>query len=234
MIKDNLARAEHGLRRPEVAQGGPWGYRHQFNIADSGYGNRGPRVWNDRAGEVGRTLNVKDFDLDRIFGQEGVQILHLSGLIAALSPETEPVLPRTRARREEARHEDRLRPELPRHVLERPRERAQRHLRRNRRRLGHPRGQRGGLPACLGVQGPEAGGKDIKTRDRRLQGNDQPREEGLSARDKFTPPPCVKWKTPTITNGAPSWRRATSGMWSSRAPSACSTASAVATVLWAA
>ncbi len=34
---------------------------------------RGPRVWNDRAGEVGRTLNVKDFDLDRIFGQEGVQ-----------------------------------------------------------------------------------------------------------------------------------------------------------------
>jgi 2-dehydro-3-deoxygluconokinase len=37
---------------------------------------------------VGRTLNVKDFDLDRLFRQEGVQILHLSGLIAALSPET--------------------------------------------------------------------------------------------------------------------------------------------------
>jgi 2-dehydro-3-deoxygluconokinase len=31
---------------------------------------------------------VKDFDLDRIFGKEGVQIVHLSGLIAALSPET--------------------------------------------------------------------------------------------------------------------------------------------------
>jgi 2-dehydro-3-deoxygluconokinase len=45
-------------------------------------------VQNDRAGEVGRTLNVKDFDLDRIFGKEGVQIVHLSGLIAALSPET--------------------------------------------------------------------------------------------------------------------------------------------------
>ncbi|HAZ18784.1 MAG TPA: 2-keto-3-deoxygluconate kinase, partial [Clostridiales bacterium] len=43
---------------------------------------------NDRAGEVGRTLSIKDFDLDRIFGQEGVQILHLSGLIGALSPET--------------------------------------------------------------------------------------------------------------------------------------------------
>ena len=45
-------------------------------------------MWNDRAGEVGRTLDVKDFDLDRIFGQEGVQIVHLSGLIAALSPQT--------------------------------------------------------------------------------------------------------------------------------------------------
>ena len=37
---------------------------------------------------MGRTLNVKDFDLERIFGQEGVQLIHLSGLIAALSPET--------------------------------------------------------------------------------------------------------------------------------------------------
>ncbi len=72
----------------EVEQGGPWGYRHQFNIADSGYGTRGPRVCNDRAGEVGRTLNIKDFDTDRIFGEEGVQILHLSGLIGALSEET--------------------------------------------------------------------------------------------------------------------------------------------------
>lgn len=71
-----------------VPQGGPWGYRHQFNIADSGFGLRGPRVWNDRAGEVGRTLSIKEFDLDRIFGEEGVSILHLSGLIAALSPET--------------------------------------------------------------------------------------------------------------------------------------------------
>ena len=25
-----------------VPQGGPWGYRHQFNIADSGFGARGP------------------------------------------------------------------------------------------------------------------------------------------------------------------------------------------------
>lgn len=87
-IRDNLAGRHMVYEGKEVEQGGPWGYRHQFNIADSGYGSRGPRVHNDRAGEVGRTLNVKDFDLDRIFGKEGVQIIHLSGLIGALSPET--------------------------------------------------------------------------------------------------------------------------------------------------
>lgn len=72
----------------EVEQGGPWGYRHQFNVADSGFGLRAPRVWNDRAGEVGRTLCADEFDLERIFGTEGVGILHISGLIAAMSPET--------------------------------------------------------------------------------------------------------------------------------------------------
>ncbi len=87
-IKDNLASRHMCYEGKEVSQGDPWGYRHQFNIADSGSGSRGPRVHNDRAGEVGRTLNVNDFDLDRIFGTEGVQIVHLSGLIGALSPET--------------------------------------------------------------------------------------------------------------------------------------------------
>ncbi len=88
MIKNNLRQRGMSYEGAEVEQGGPWGYRHQFNIADSGYGARGPRVQNDRAGEVGRTLNVKDFDLDRLFGKEGVAVLHLSGLIGALSPET--------------------------------------------------------------------------------------------------------------------------------------------------
>lgn len=87
-IKSNLKSRNMDFEGKDVSQGGPWGYRHQFNIADSGFGSRGPRVHNDRAGEIGRTLNVKDFDLDRIFGKEGVQIIHLSGLIAALSPET--------------------------------------------------------------------------------------------------------------------------------------------------
>lgn len=87
-IKSDLRARNMDFEGKDVPQGGPWGYRHQFNIADSGYGSRGPRVHNDRAGEVGRTLDVKDFDLERIFGDEGACVLHLSGLIAALSQKT--------------------------------------------------------------------------------------------------------------------------------------------------
>lgn len=88
LIKNDLRKRNIEFEGKEVPQGGPWGYRHQINIADMGYGVRGPRVTNDRAGEVGRTLSVDDFDLERIFDKEGVRILHISGLIAALSPET--------------------------------------------------------------------------------------------------------------------------------------------------
>ncbi len=87
-IKDNLAARHMDFEGPEIEPDGPWGVRHQINMADSGYGSRGPRVNNDRAGEVGRLLKTEDFDLDRIFGEEGVQIVHLSGLIGALSKET--------------------------------------------------------------------------------------------------------------------------------------------------
>jgi 2-dehydro-3-deoxygluconokinase len=87
-IKNELRSRNIQYEGPEVEQEDPWGYRHQFNIADSGFGSRGPRVQNDRAGEVGRTLNVKDFDLERIFVKEGVEVLHLSGLIAALSKDS--------------------------------------------------------------------------------------------------------------------------------------------------
>ncbi|MDR0849514.1 MAG: PfkB family carbohydrate kinase [Propionibacteriaceae bacterium] len=88
MIRQNLRSRGMYYLGPELPQGGPWGYRHQFNIADSGYGNRAPRVWNDRAGEVGLELSAADFDLDDIFGRQGVKILHMSGLVAALSPKT--------------------------------------------------------------------------------------------------------------------------------------------------
>ena len=87
-IKDNIKSRRMDVEGPEFQQGGPWGYRHQINMADSGWGSRGPRVQNDRAGEVGRELSVDHFDLDRIFAKEGTAIVHLSGLIAALSPKT--------------------------------------------------------------------------------------------------------------------------------------------------
>jgi 2-dehydro-3-deoxygluconokinase len=87
-IKSQLSARHIDYEGKDIDPGGPWGYRHQFNIADSGFGMRGPRVTNDRAGEAGRLLDVQDFDLERIFGQEGVQILHLSGLIGALSVKT--------------------------------------------------------------------------------------------------------------------------------------------------
>lgn len=86
-IKSDLYGRGMEVEGPEMDQGGPWGLRHQINIADSGCGLRGPRVWNDRAGEVGRLLRAEDFDLERIFATEGVQVMHLSGLIAAIAPD---------------------------------------------------------------------------------------------------------------------------------------------------
>ena len=87
-IKDNLASRNMDYEGPEIEPDGPWGVRHQINIADSGSGARGPRVYNDRAGEVGRLLQAEHFDLDRIFEKEGARIVHFSGLICALSKET--------------------------------------------------------------------------------------------------------------------------------------------------
>ncbi len=87
-IQHELSKRHIDYEGLSVAQGGPWGYRHQFNIADSGFGYRGPRVLNDRAGEVGRTLSSVDFDLKRIFAEEGSKFVHLSGLIASLSEDT--------------------------------------------------------------------------------------------------------------------------------------------------
>jgi len=87
-IKRDLRSRGLTFEGPEIEQGGPWGYRHQFNIADSGFGARGPRVHNDRAGEVGRILEPSMFDFDRLFNVDGVGIVHMSGLFAALSPST--------------------------------------------------------------------------------------------------------------------------------------------------
>ena len=84
-IKAELARRGIEAEGPDVPQGGPWGYRHQINLADSGFGCVPPAVQNDRAGEVGRSIRAADFDARKLFGEDGCRIFHLSGLIACLS-----------------------------------------------------------------------------------------------------------------------------------------------------
>ena len=148
----------------EVEQGGPWGFRHQFNIADTGQGPRGPRVHNDRAGEVGRTLNAKDFDLVRIFEKEGVQILHMSGLIAALSPETSTFcLELARAAK---KYGTRISFDLNyRATFWKNREKE---LAATFREIAGISdilvGNEEDFQLCLGVKGPEEGGKDLATK----------------------------------------------------------------------
>jgi 2-dehydro-3-deoxygluconokinase len=162
-IKSTLRTRFMDVEGPEVPQGGPWGYRHQFNIADSGCGSRGPRVQNDRAGEVGRTLNVNDFDLERIFGQEGVQIVHLSGLIAALSPETTTFC--LEIARAAKRHGTRISFDLNyRATFWKGREKE---LSASFAEIASVAdiliGNEEDFQLCLGIEGPEAGGKGIES-----------------------------------------------------------------------
>jgi 2-dehydro-3-deoxygluconokinase len=161
LIKDNLASRHMAYEGAEVEQGGPWGYRHQFNIADSGYGSRGPRVHNDRAGEIGRTLNVSDFNLDRIFEDEGVRILHMSGLIAALSPETSNFC--LELARKAGKHNTRISFDLNyRASFWKDRKKE---LEKTFREIAELSdilvGNEEDFQLCLGVEGPEEGGRDL-------------------------------------------------------------------------
>jgi 2-dehydro-3-deoxygluconokinase len=170
MIKDNLASRHMDYEGAEVEQGGPWGYRHQINIADSGYGSRGPRVHNDRAGEIGRTLNVKDFDLERIFGAEGAQAVHLSGLIGALSPDTgQFCLEIARAAK---KHGTRISFDLNyRATFWKNREKELREIFTEIAGVSDVLvGNEEDFQLCLGIEGPEAGGKDLKTKIQGFKG----------------------------------------------------------------
>jgi 2-dehydro-3-deoxygluconokinase len=163
-IKSNLRSRHMDFEGPEVNPGGPWGYRHQFNIADSGSGSRGPRVHNDRAGEVGRTLNIKDFDVDRIFGDEGVQIVHLSGLIGALSEETSKFcLELARAAK---RYDTRVSFDLNhRATFWKGREKELHEIFTEIASVSDILiGNEEDFQLCLGIEGPEAGGKDLATK----------------------------------------------------------------------
>ena len=160
-IKDNLSSRHLIYEGKEVEQGDPWGFRHQFNIADSGYGSRGPRVHNDRAGEVGRTLNVEDFDLERIFGKEGVQILHLSGLIASLSPETSTFC--LELARTAKKYGTRISFDLNyRATFWKNREKELGEIFKEIAGVADILvGNEEDFQLCLGIEGPEAGGKDL-------------------------------------------------------------------------
>ncbi len=163
-IKSNLGGRHMDFEGPEVEQGDPWGYRHQFNIAGSGFGSRGPRVHNDRAGEVGRILNVKDFDLDRIFGEEGVQIMHLSGLIGALSVDTSKFC--LELARTAKKYGTRISFDLNfRASFWEGREKELREIFTEIASVSDILvGNEEDFQLCLGVEGPEAGGKDLKAK----------------------------------------------------------------------
>jgi len=170
LIKSNLKSRNIEYEGKEVPQGGPWGYRHQINIADTGFGARGPMVFNDRAGEVGRTLNVKDFDLDRLFGREGVQILHISGLIAALSHETGIFcLELAKAAK---KYGTRISFDLNyRASFWKDREDELRNIFSEIASIADILvGNEEDFQLCLGIEGPEAGGKDIASKIESFKG----------------------------------------------------------------
>jgi 2-dehydro-3-deoxygluconokinase len=160
-IKDNLKSRHMDYEGPDVDQGGPWGYRHQFNIADSGFGARGPRVHNDRAGELGRTLKASDFDLERLFARDGVQILHMSGLFAALSPDTGTLC--LELARTAKQHGTRISFDLNyRASFWQGRERELREIFTEIAGVSDILvGNEEDFQLCLGLEGPEAGGKDL-------------------------------------------------------------------------
>ncbi|WP_347346993.1 sugar kinase [Nigerium sp.] len=161
MIKSNLRSRFMDYEGPDIEQGDAWGYRHQFNIADSGYGGRGPRVWNDRAGEVGRELSADQFDLDRLFGEEGVKILHLSGLIAALSPKTSAFC--VELAKAAKKHGTRVAMDLNYRASfwEGREDELSKAFHEIAENCDILYGNEEDFQLCLGIEGPEAGGKSI-------------------------------------------------------------------------
>ena len=168
-IKDNLASRHMVVEGPEVPQGGPWGYRHQINIADGGFGIRGPRVYNDRAGEVGQTLKAEDYDLERIFDEEGVSILHFSGLIAALSEKTGAFC--LDLARSAKKYGTRISFDLNhRDSFWKNREKKLTRLFSELASMADMLiGNEEDFQLCLGLQGPEAGGKNLEEKTDRFK-----------------------------------------------------------------
>jgi 2-dehydro-3-deoxygluconokinase len=193
-IKNELRSRNIDFEGAEVPTGGPWGFRHQFNIADSGFGVRGAVVTNDRAGEVGRTLNIKEFDIERIFGQEGVAILHLSGLVAALSEDTSKFcLELAKAAKQ---YGTLVSFDLNfRATFWKGREEELRQIFTEIASMSDILiGNEEDFQLCLGLQGPEAGGKDIQSKIEGFKGMI------LAAKEKFTNTQMFATTLRTVTN----------------------------------
>ena len=163
-IKGELRKRNIFFEGKDVPQGGPWGVRHQFNIADSGYGLRAARVWNDRAGEVGRFLDADDYDTARIFVEEGVGIFHISGLIAAMSEDTTKAC--LKLAEEAKKYGTLVSFDLNyRATFWKGREQE---LREAFQKIAKAAdiliGNEEDFQLCLGVKGPEAGGKDLNAK----------------------------------------------------------------------
>jgi len=214
-----------------VPQGGPWGYRHQFNIADSGFGLRGPRVWNDRAGEVGRTLSIEEFDLARIFGEEGVAILHLSGLVVALSSKTAVFC--AELARQAKRYGARVAFDLNyRASFWKGREAELHETFQNIASLADILvGNEEDFQLALGISGPEAGGGGTPRQDRRIQRNDRRGPQSVSECGILRDYAARGGECKRASLGGRFSRQTASGLWRSRARCRCLTASAAGTAL---
>jgi len=113
---------------------------------------------------------VKDFDIDRIFGKEGVQIVHLSGLIGALSPETSTFC--LELAREAKKHGTRISFDLNyRASFWKGREEELSGIFREIASVADILvGNEEDFQLCLGIEGPEAGGKDIASKIESFKG----------------------------------------------------------------
>ena len=73
------------VRRMESSPQGP---RLGINWTDSGFGNRPPQSHADRAGEALGFLDSGDFNLDQLFGTQGVRWFHTDGITPGISDQS--------------------------------------------------------------------------------------------------------------------------------------------------
>ncbi len=172
----------------------------------------GPRVWNDRTGEVGRTLSIDEFDVERFFGREGVEILHLSGLIAALFAET-AVFCSELAKRAKS-YGTRVSFDLNyRASFWNGREAELRAVFHEIASVSDILvGNEEDFQLALGIHGPEAGGKDYGRKDSGISGDDCRGAGSVSQRALFRHHAARGGKTQTSIFGARSFAQTGNGM----------------------